>query len=164
MASNIRPFRKLLRQMQRLLDLQHKDTCGCCGVSLAQCHVLLETEEHGRTTIAELSISMGLDKSTLSRTVDGLVESGLVERIPHPTDRRYTLLALSEAGLKTCDEINRVNDDYFERVFNTIPEERQDELFRNFKLLVKAIAYREQKDRQNEPDSGTRRRERAMAL
>ena len=139
-GSEIRSFRKTLRQFEMLLDGLIKESCCCCGVTIAQCHALLEIEENGQTTTVGLAKSLGLDKSTLSRTVDGLVNIGLVERIPHPTDRRYTLITLSEQGRKICKEINRVNDDYFERVFQAFQDAERAEVIRYFDLLVKTIA------------------------
>ena len=139
-GSKIRSFRKTLRQFERLLDGLLKESCCCCGITTAQCHALLEIEADGQTTTVQLSKSLGLDKSTLSRTIDGLVNIGLAERIPHPSDRRYTLIALSKQGKIICEEINRVNDDYFERVFRAIPDAEHDEVTRYFGILVKAIA------------------------
>ena len=106
---------------------------------MAQCHLLLEIEGQGETTAAALSESMGLDKSTLSLTIDCLVGSGLVERREHPVDRRYTLLCLSEQGRKICAEINQVNDEYYESIFQMIPAEKHEEVISCFGLLVDSL-------------------------
>jgi len=107
---------------------------------LAQCHTLLEIEElAGQATTAELSKQLELDKSTLSRTIHGLVEGLLVRRIPHPTDRRFTLLALTDQGQNVCDRINRSNDRYFRGVFEGIAVERRAEVIDCFELLVSAL-------------------------
>lgn len=137
--STIRLFRKTLRRFERLFESQKKYACCFVGVTIAQCHALLEIGELGQTTTVDLSKSMGLDKSTLSRTIDGLVNIGLVERIPHPTDRRFTLLALTKQGKKICGEINVTNDAYYQSAFNAIPEEEHKNVIKYFGQLVQAL-------------------------
>lgn len=48
--------------------------------------------------ISDLSHDLGLEVSTLSRHVAGLVKAGLVEREPDPRDGRSFSLSLTEAG------------------------------------------------------------------
>jgi len=75
----IRHFRRILRRFERLTNAQIKNCCS--GVTLAQCLVLLEVEEQDRPTMGQLASQLRLDNSTLSRTVDGLVGNGMVERL-----------------------------------------------------------------------------------
>ncbi len=133
----IRDFRKTLREFERLTNIQLRNCCT--GVSFAQCHVLLEIEEKGQTTTGELAQNLNLDKSTLSRTIDGLVNIGQAKRLPHPSDRRYILIALTEQGKATCDAINRASDDYYNRVLERIPEEELETVIENFSQLVQAF-------------------------
>ncbi len=142
-VSEIRFFRKRLRRFERLLSEQVKEDSCCIGVTLAQCHAILEIEEQGETTIRELSKGMGLDKSTLSRTIDGLVKAGLVERIPHPTDRRFTLLNLTERGRAKGQNINAANDALYKRIFELIPVKKHAEVVESFGFLVQAMVDRE---------------------
>ncbi len=107
---------------------------------MAQCHALLEIEEKKETTTVELAGVLDLDKSTLSRTVDGLARLGLIERRPHPTDRRFTLLAPTPAGKKTCEKIHREADDTYLRAFRKIARSRWDEIGRSFEVLATALS------------------------
>ena len=137
----IRSFRKTLRKFERLT---HVHTKSCCrGVTLAQCHVMLEIEEHDQATTGQLAEQLGLDKSTLSRTIDGLVNSGLVERLRHPSDRRFTPLALTKKGKEACHAFNRDADGYYGRVLSNIPEADTKEVLKYFVLLVQALADEE---------------------
>ena len=123
-----------------------QDSC-CQGVTLAQCHTILEIEDLEQATSVELSKRLGLDKSTLSRTIDGLVDIGLVERVAHPTDRRFNLLSLTKKGQDVADHINQSNDDFYRRVFEGIESDRPDEVIDNFEKLVSAMLR--QQDRLN---------------
>jgi len=138
--AEVRDFRRDLRKFERLVGSQQKGSTCCSGVTLAQCHAILEMEHLGKTTAGELAQSLGLDKSTLSRTVDGLVNIGLVSRVPHPSDRRYTWLVLTDQGQSTCDEINRLNDLYYRQIFKAIPKKQHPGVLRAFNLLVGAMA------------------------
>jgi DNA-binding MarR family transcriptional regulator len=112
-------------------------------VTLAQCHVLLEIEDQGQATAGQLAEQLGLDKSTLSRTIDGLVNIGLVGRLPHPSDRRFTPLTLTKRGKDTCNAFNRDADDYYGRVLSNIPEAGKREVLKYFALLVQGLAEEE---------------------
>ena len=138
--ADIRAFRHSLRALERIVVAQFKDS-GCCqGVSLAQCHALMEIESNGPLPLLDLAQGLGLDKSTMSRTVDGLVNIGLVERQPHPRDRRSVLLTLSEQGKSTCDNINRSNDALFRRVFDRLEPAKRESALAGFQDLVQAMA------------------------
>ncbi len=134
--ADVRNFRRALRKFERVVSSQQKGNTCCSGVTLAQCHTILEMEYLGETTAGELAKSLDLDKSTLSRTVNGLVNIGLVARVPHPSDRRYTLLVLTDQGKATCDEINRLNDIYYSKVLAAIPTKEQAGVLGGFRLLV----------------------------
>jgi DNA-binding MarR family transcriptional regulator len=137
---DIRRHRKQVREFQRITGALQGDRMCCAGVSVPQCHVLLELDESGRTSLIGVAETLGLDTSTVSRTVDGLVKLGLVDRTPDPDDRRYVVLDLTEAGRKTVAVIHEVNDDGVRRVFELIPHERRADVVECFGLLVNAAA------------------------
>ena len=132
-----------MRLFERLTANQTRQDSCCQGVTLAQCHTILEIEDLGQATSVVLAKRLGLDKSTLSRTIDGLVSIGLVERAAHPSDRRFNLLSLTAKGQDVADQINQSNDDFYSRVFESIESERHDEVIDNLEKLVWAM-YRQQ--------------------
>ena len=136
---SIRNFRSALRRFERVLSRQMEE-CHCCsGLTLAQCHLLIELEDEGPIHIQGLADRMRLDKSTISRTVDGLARIGLVDREPDSEDRRFSLVRLTGQGAAICASIHRVNDEYFMRVFEGIPEARHAEVVRSLAVLAKAM-------------------------
>ncbi|MGD8292635.1 MAG: MarR family winged helix-turn-helix transcriptional regulator [Desulfobacterales bacterium] len=135
----LRSFRKLLRLFERLTVNQIKEDSCCQGVTLGQCHTILEIEDLGKATIVELAKRIGLDKSTLSRTIDGLVNVGLVERVAHPSDRRFNLLSLTANGQEVADQINQSNDDFYNRVFESIEDASHEATIDHFEKLVTAM-------------------------
>jgi DNA-binding MarR family transcriptional regulator len=113
--------------------------CASLPVSVPQVDALLEIERLGDTTIADLSRVIRLDKSTLSRTVDSLVDLGFVTRTPDSSDRRYNVLTLTPEGKAVCDEVNRCSDEGLQTVFEEIPEEERQAALRGFIRVVDAL-------------------------
>ena len=138
--SEVRKFRDTLRRFERLIAGQLKGSSCCNGVTLAQCHALLEIEARGHAGLNELARNLGLDKSTLSRTVDGLVNTGLAERASNDQDRRSIQLSLSPQGKSICDRINEGNDQLFFRVFERIEPANRRRVLDSFQELVNALA------------------------
>ena len=125
----IRKFREILRRLEREIFMQNNEAC-CSGVTVAQCHTLLEIESKTKESVTELAKTLGLDKSTISRTVDGLVHSGLVDRTIPVENRRMATLQLTEAGKETCNSINCRNDQYFTDTLSILTDPEKDELIR----------------------------------
>ena len=71
-----------------------------CGLPLTWYEVLLKLSlaEGGRLRMLDLSRSLLLSKSGVTRLVDRMVEAGLVEREASAEDRRVTWACLSEEG------------------------------------------------------------------
>lgn len=139
----IERFRESLRILDREMYLQNSASC-CNGISLAQCHTLLEIEKNREISVSVLAKKLSLDKSTVSRTVDGLVNINMVDRIIPKENRRLALIRLTESGNEVCSNINYTNDAYISEVFGDFtPEEREQFLNLFGKLTSKMAAYRE---------------------
>ena len=128
-------FREVLRLFDRELFFQNVSSC-CGGVTLAQCHTLLEIENNDKISVTELSGNLLLDKSTTSRTVDSLVKSGFVKRSIPSNNRRITSLYLTEAGKKTCQDINWNNEKYLEDSLSQLSDIEKKELLRLFDKIT----------------------------
>ncbi len=127
-------FRSKLRVLEDEISKQIKEDSTCCGITLSQCHMLLELDSIKEASIIELARIMELDKSTLSRVVDGMVNIGLLNRIINSDDRRYIKISLTENGRKAAETINRLCNNYYENLFNNIPEEKH-------KMIIESIEY-----------------------
>ena len=137
--NRIRSFRRNLRRFERLNQLTN---ALCCfeSITLAQCHVLLEIEALGETTTKQLSENLKLDKSTLSRTVEGLKRLGLLRRGAHAHDRRFAVLTLTGRGRAKCDSLNRFNDHMYGRIFGKFPQKERELRFQSVDHMVQAMS------------------------
>ncbi len=135
-----RTYIQHLREIMRIFDreLFYQNNASCCnGVSLAQCHTLLEIEKKNEISISELASNLSLDKSTVSRTVDGLVNINLVDRVIPENNRRKAILNLTENGRQICSTINYTNDNYINRILTDFTVEEREEFLR----LLKKFTY-----------------------
>ncbi|MFD8697339.1 MarR family winged helix-turn-helix transcriptional regulator [Kitasatospora purpeofusca] len=80
---------------QRIGDHLREHAAGL-GLTAAQATALREL--HGPLTMRELAGRMNCEPSNATFVVDRLERQGLVERRPHPTDRRARQLVLTPAG------------------------------------------------------------------
>lgn len=68
------------------------------GLHPGQEQVLMQLMDHDGQTQSELLDSVGLDQSTLSRSLRRLEQAGLVARAPAAHDRRVRLVGLTDRG------------------------------------------------------------------
>ena len=112
---------------------------GCCGITIAQCHLLLEVEERGQTSVTELAAALELDKSTLSRTVDIACKAGLLSRETEPTNRRQQVVSLTRAGRQKADRINELCDGSYTRLFDFIARDKRSLVAEAVTILADAM-------------------------
>ena len=69
------------------------------GITLSVGYALLSIEKEG-TPSTKLGPRMGMEPTSLSRTLKGMEEKGLIERRPDPVDGRSVRVFLTEVGLE----------------------------------------------------------------
>jgi DNA-binding MarR family transcriptional regulator len=135
----IQNFREILRVFDQELFLQNNASC-CNGISLSQCITLLEIEKNSEISVSDLAKNLSLDKSTVSRTVDGLVNINMVNRVIPKENRRLALINLTGSGRQVCSSINYTNDSYIREVLNDFTEEEREEFLSLFRKLTSNMA------------------------
>jgi len=101
-----RSWRALISAHSRLMSRLDAELQEAQEMSVADYEVLvhLSEAEGGMMRMSELADRLRLSPSGLTRRLDGLVGSGLVERTRCPTDRRGSLARLTPAGRKRLDQ------------------------------------------------------------
>jgi len=101
-ADNATRRQLLGKQTARFVAAFHRwvDGQSCGGLSYLRLHVLGTLASRGPTMMRDLADQLGISARNTTALVDALEEAGLVERQPHPTDRRATLVRVTEGG--TC--------------------------------------------------------------
>src|SRR5688572_13840584 len=100
------PLRQASREAVRELGVL-QENFGSFGVSMAQCHALIELGHRGVLTAGELAELLRLDKSTMSRAVSGLKRAGLIAIREGAKDKRKKPLTLTARGKKKLEKIHQ---------------------------------------------------------
>lgn len=138
-AERIGTFRNALRRLEAEIGENLSGETDCCGVTVAQCHLLLETGLCGTASLGELSDFLSTDKSALSRTVDSLVKAGFVSREENPENRRKVTIGLTAKGSEKVRCINDLCNESYAKVFSRIPEEKHEMIIESVALLAEAM-------------------------
>lgn len=135
-----RQLRELIRMLERKLGVLEDGEMACCGISMAQCHALVEIGRAGSLSLVDLAKLLNLDNSTISRTVNNLVNNGIAERELDPNDRRYITIRLTQEGLERFQGIESGMGEYFMQIYDAIPAERRAQVLESLQILLKAVA------------------------
>jgi DNA-binding MarR family transcriptional regulator len=133
-------FRETLGLAYQRVNALQRDEKRCFGVSLSRCVTLETLLREGPLPVRELASRLGLDASTVTRSIDGLVRDGLVRRTRNERgDRRRVFVALSARGRSLARKLERCADAYSDRILERIaPEHREDVLYA-LGVLVHAV-------------------------
>jgi MarR family transcriptional regulator for hemolysin len=96
----------LISDVGRLLRTYADQKARQFGMTRAQWAVLLKLERHEGANQSDLAEFLEIQPITLTRLVDRLCDSGLIERRPDPADRRAKLLYLTPAARPLIEKIS----------------------------------------------------------
>lgn len=74
------------------------------GTTPARARLLMTLHCEGMLQMSEISNRLGVTARNVTKLVDGLEGEKLVQRLPHPTDRRATLIQLTDQGRLMCKQ------------------------------------------------------------
>ncbi|OLF05249.1 MarR family transcriptional regulator [Actinophytocola xinjiangensis] len=100
-----------LNQAIRLLSLRHRARAAALltplGLHPGQEVLLLELARSGPMIQAQLSGALGCEPPSVTLMASKLEASGHIRRSPAPTDRRATLVELTDSGRELADQVRR---------------------------------------------------------
>ncbi|MBO9647697.1 MAG: MarR family transcriptional regulator [Variovorax sp.] len=127
----------LARRWRQALDAR----LSSAGLSDATWSALVHLHELGDgISQSQLAAAAGLDGSSLVRLLDILVDQELVERRPHPSDRRVKLLHLTQAGRRALASIRKRLAAIEDELLADIDDEEAGILLRAFEKIESRIA------------------------
>lgn len=124
---------------------------GCYGLSDAKLEVLevLCDCAERRACLHALGDELGVTRPNVTKLVDGLERGGLVERLPHPSDRRMVQAHVTRQGLRVAEEALPGRGEVMRELWDALDD---DELERLVALLA-AVADRAAPPSYREPTS-----------
>lgn len=130
------PFRAgfLIHDASRLRRTVVDQRLKPLGVTRSQWWVLVNLARSEATThkdgIAQVELARLLDvgKVTVTGLIDRLEESGLVQRIPDPNDRRSKLVKMSRKGRLLQEKLESVGAEINRQIMDSISEDEERQL------------------------------------
>ncbi|QHQ62282.1 MarR family transcriptional regulator [Anaerocolumna sedimenticola] len=132
-------LRELLRILVRNLGILEKSDASCCGVTISQCHALVEIGRAKKISLIDLAELLELDKSTMSRTINNLVDAEIVKRETDPENRRYISIQLTDKGTEVFKSIEDNMFAYYTSIFRSIPEDKRNQVLESLQILVQSV-------------------------
>lgn len=139
---NIKDSHRLRTQIVSLvrdLSLLNKNEASVCGITLAQCHAIIEIGRAGELYLNKLAEILKLDKSTMSRTVDNLVKQDYVIREVDAENRKFIKIKLSEKGYELFKSTEENMERYYNDVLEDIPKCKRQQILEDFDILLEAL-------------------------
>jgi DNA-binding MarR family transcriptional regulator len=116
----------LIRRAYQISVAIFLEECRSFDLRLVDCAVLYGIHAMPETDQIGLSRAVAIDRSSIARVVDKLVERGLVARRVSEHDRRVNRLSLTAEGCRIVDSIQPVIDEVNQRILEPLnAEERQ---------------------------------------
>ena len=109
------------------------------GVSYARMRLLGALHCGGPKIMSGISDELGVTRRNITALVDALEEEGFVRRRPHPTDRRATVIGLTDEGGRTMDTLYDEHRKSVAELFAGLTPEDRAELVRLLGLLREGL-------------------------
>lgn len=138
-TDDAKQLREMVRMLERKFGIVQESEFSCCGITMAQCHALVEIGRVKDISLNELAGLLNLENSTMSRTVNNLVTGELAKRDIDSQDRRYVTISLTENGYKLYKDIEEGMNLYFGNVYDSIPENKKQQVLESLQILIEAI-------------------------
>lgn len=94
-----------LLELTVLLGRDLGEGLSALGLSVPRATLLWHLRDRGPSTQRAIADALGVTPRNVTGLVDGLAGAGLVARGPHPTDRRATLVSLTDRGSRLVADL-----------------------------------------------------------
>ena len=94
-------FKAINERTLRLLA----DTHESMGISAPEFSIMVVLSEHDDVSSRDINKTTGVDKATITRALDRLIDKGLISRTKSKTDSRLIKLKLTAKGNRTFSQI-----------------------------------------------------------
>lgn len=132
-------IRGLMDMVLKSMYMLDREIEASFGITSARVFTLLAFAEKEMMKMKELSETMSLTSSTMTRMIDNLVKDGLVERKHELHDRRLVLVRLTNSGKRLTNNIKEYKERYFDSIIEHIEKDGKEEMISSLKTLLDAF-------------------------
>tara|TARA_B100001109_G_scaffold240149_1_gene223219 strand:+ start:348 stop:776 length:429 start_codon:yes stop_codon:yes gene_type:complete len=128
-------LRKTWFNISKMYNRTASDYMG--SMSLAM--IVLNIDMYEGTPSTQLGPNMGMESTSLSRSLNKLEDIGVIERRPDPEDKRKSIIHLTESGLKSREIAKNVVLEFNNKVFSKCESSEINTFFNVLKKINKVI-------------------------
>ena len=114
----------VLRATWQAVAKMYNEEAAQFDTTMATGFTLLSIDPENGTPSTALGPKMGMEATSLSRTLKSMQDKGLIERRPHPVDGRSVLIHLTDFGLEKRNISKQVVLRFNEIVKKNVPQEK----------------------------------------
>jgi DNA-binding MarR family transcriptional regulator len=130
----------LLAQASQLISSEFHEVARQHGFSISEWRVMASLAGGEPISIGQLAQVTVTKQPTVTRLLDRMEARGQVERLPHDSDRRITLVRITRQGAKAVEHLMELAREHELRVLEPFGLARAEELKRILRQLIELHA------------------------
>lgn len=123
-----------LRHAWHKISRMYNQKAKAHGLTMSIGFILLIVDKEG-TPSTQLGPRMGMEPTSLSRTLKTMETRGYIYREVDKSDKRKVLIYLTEEGIKLRKQVKQVVVEFNEKLLNAIPKEKRSAFFEVMNLV-----------------------------
>ncbi len=132
-------LRSTVQQFIRLFGVLEQTVTPCgFSMSLSQVFALQELENRSMS-VKEIAEKLRLERSSVSRLVDGLVKGGFVSRELNEHNRREVILRLTDKGERSLERLREQSIHFYESILKDLPDVSQEKVLEGYQIFTACI-------------------------
>ena len=130
----------LLAQASQLISSEFHEVARQQGFSVSEWRVMASLAGSEPVSIGQLAQVTVTKQPTVTRLLDRMEARGQVERLPHESDRRITLVRITRKGLKAVEHLMELAREHERRVLEPFGIARSNELKKTLRQMIELHA------------------------
>ncbi len=130
---------RLLPEMAKLLHHSVSQLLDLPARSWPQMRTIGFIYHHSPCPLRDVAAGVGVSVASASEMIERLVEEGIVQREPHPTDRRQVLLSLTERAIEVGENVHRLRFAQVTHALHALDAPSRPALLQSLRVLVDAL-------------------------
>ncbi|WP_218001271.1 MarR family winged helix-turn-helix transcriptional regulator [Nocardia thailandica] len=106
------------------------------GLTQARARLLWQLHHHGPLTQRALADLLGVTPRNVTGLLDGLATDGYIERRPHPSDRRPTLVTLTHHGATFAETLRTQRNEMAAALLDGLTRDQVQSFFQTLDVVV----------------------------
>lgn len=132
-------LRSAIRALVRRFAVSERADVGSCGLTVAQAATVEALGATPDIRLGDLCRRLGIRPSTLTRNLKRLEQEGLVARVADAADARAFRVALTEAGRRAAEVLEKQGVDFAEEVLTRLSVADRASAVSSLERLIEAV-------------------------